>query len=319
MSKYTCSGIAGSFVINEEGKIIDKRVFSEEEALSNARLLLKGAWTESEKELLRKHPEAIYLGFKEEASDVKTQFSLKLFEKASMELSDYKENIRNFNLLLTESQLKEAVNEDDRIMQLINSIHGLEKAANLLVKKLREWYELYDMELSKSLAENEDFVKTLMKLEKHNEISKDELKIMLDFASRINELYAYKGEALAYLEKLMKDYCPNLNAVAGTTIGADLIAHAGSLQRLATLPASVIQLLGAEKALFRHLRNKRSKPPKHGIIINHPIVLKSRRKGRGARILADKISIAARIDFFKGEFHGDKLLKELEAKVMADG
>jgi nucleolar protein 56 len=319
MSKYIYSSIAGTFVINEEGKITDRRLFSEEEVLSNARLLIKGSWTESEKEMLKKHPEAVYLGFKEEANNVKTEFSLRLFDKASKELSDYKENIKNFNLLLTESQLKEAVNEDDKIMQLINSIHGLEKAANLLTKKLRDWYELYDMELSKSLAENEDFIKTLMKLEKHNEIDKDELKIMLDFASRINELYEYRNNALAYLERVMKEYCPNLDTVAGATIGADLIAHAGSLQRLATLPASVIQLLGAERALFRHLRNKRSKPPKHGIIINHPIVLKSRRKGRGARILADKISIAARIDFFKGEFLGDKLLKELEAKVMADG
>jgi nucleolar protein 56 len=81
-------------------------------------------------------------------------------------------------------------------------------------------------------------------------------------------------------------------------------------------PATTIQMLGAERALFRHLRNKNIPPPKHGHIINHPLLAKaaSKDKGKVARALADKICIASRIDYFKGEFLGDKLRKDLEDK-----
>ena len=96
--------------------------------------------------------------------------------------------------------------------------------------------------------------------------------------------------------------------------GARLIALAGSFERLATLPASTIQILGAEKALFRHIKTG-AKSPKHGVILQHPLVLDAKAKGKAARQVADKISIAARIDFFKGEFRGDILIKELREKL----
>ena len=81
------------------------------------------------------------------------------------------------------------------------------------------------------------------------------------------------------------------------------------------LPASTIQLLGAEKALFRHIKTN-AKSPKHGIIINHQFVQKAQRKNKGkaARILADKLSLCARLDYFKGEFKGEEYKKELERK-----
>jgi len=86
-----------------------------------------------------------------------------------------------------------------------------------------------------------------------------------------------------------------------------------SLKHLAMLPASTIQLLGAEKALFRHIKTG-SRSPKHGIIINHSIVQKAKRneKGKAARMLADKLSICAKLDYFKGEFKAKEYKKELE-------
>ncbi|HII72111.1 TPA: C/D box methylation guide ribonucleoprotein complex aNOP56 subunit, partial [Candidatus Woesearchaeota archaeon] len=86
-------------------------------------------------------------------------------------------------------------------------------------------------------------------------------------------------------------------------------------EKMALMPASTIQLLGAEKALFRHMTTG-AKPPKFGVIINHPLVTKAKKpdKGKVARTMADKISLAAKIDFFKGEFKGDDLRKELEER-----
>jgi nucleolar protein 56 len=110
----------------------------------------------------------------------------------------------------------------------------------------------------------------------------------------------------------MKRYCPNLLEITGMMLGAKLIAKAGSLKRLSQFPASTIQVLGAEKALFRHMKTG-ARPPRHGMLIQHPIVAQAKQKehGKRARTLADKISIAAKVDYFKGEFIGKKLKKEL--------
>jgi len=87
------------------------------------------------------------------------------------------------------------------------------------------------------------------------------------------------------------------------------------LKKLAEMPSSTIQLLGAEKALFRHMRTG-AKVPKHGILIQHPLMAKTKKEihGKVARALADKISIAAKVDYFKGKFVADKLKKMLEEK-----
>jgi len=118
-----------------------------------------------------------------------------------------------------------------------------------------------------------------------------------------------------YLERKMTELCPNMTAVAGYLIGAKLLAYAGSTKRLAELPSSTIQLLGAEKALFRHI-TRNSLPPKYGVLHEHPMIARARKQDHGkvARLLADKISIASRVDYFKGAFIGDKLKEEIEKR-----
>ncbi|MEM0320545.1 MAG: hypothetical protein QXS67_03955, partial [Candidatus Nezhaarchaeales archaeon] len=108
----------------------------------------------------------------------------------------------------------------------------------------------------------------------------------------------------------------NLKELIGPVLGARLIALAGGLERLAKLPASTIQLLGAEKALFRALRTG-SKPPKHGVIFQYPEIHRSPKWQRGkiARALAGKIAIAARVDFFTGEYIADELKEDLKNRI----
>ncbi len=114
----------------------------------------------------------------------------------------------------------------------------------------------------------------------------------------------------------MGEIAPNIKELAGPLLGARLIAKAGGLKKMAELPASTIQVLGAEKALFRHL-TKGTRPPKHGILFQHPWVRNAKRWQRGkiARSLAAKLAIAAKEDYFEGRFIADKLKKELEERI----
>lgn len=235
------------------------------------------------------------------------------------------------NLAETKKKIRQSVKTDNIIVTEINNLEDTGKAANMLAKNLREWCELCCPEFSSSVADHKKFAesvaekdrKSLLKLAEAKEeesmgaeLGKEDSEQIRELAREVVAILELKEKQTSYLEELMKKSCPNITAIAGGQIGAKLIALAGSLEKLAMLPASTIQVLGAEKALFRHLRNKKSKPPKHGILHEHPMISGSKREmhGKIARALADKISIAAKLDYFKGEFLGEKLRKALEAK-----
>ncbi len=133
------------------------------------------------------------------------------------------------------------------------------------------------------------------------------------------ELLKHLKEAIAekesYLESLMQKYCPNLLAVADAVIGARLLHAAGSLEKLSRMVARKIQVLGAESAFFKFLTSRSQKVPRYGILFHNELVQAAKDKGRAARLLSDKIAIAVKVDFFKGEFVGDKLRKELDEKI----
>ncbi len=230
----------------------------------------------------------------------------------------YYRNIRD-----TRQKLKESVSDDNLIIQCICSIDDIDRASNLLVKRLREWYGLESPEFSRDVTDNEKFAELIaagkdkkVKGSMGADLTKKDNNAINELASGIHSLYSLRSMQEKYLQEMMKKTCPNLEAVAGTMVGARLLAHAGSLKRLSMLTAPTIQLLGAEKALFRHMRTG-SKAPKHGIILLHPILQSAPAKSRGkaARALSDKISIAAKVDYFKGKFIGDKLKKELDKRL----
>jgi nucleolar protein 56 len=141
----------------------------------------------------------------------------------------------------------------------------------------------------------------------------EDLEQIQKLATHLLSLYDYRPELEAHVASTAKDVAPNLSEVAGPVLAAKLIEKAGSVTKLAMMPSSTIQLLGAEKALFR-AKKSRSKPPKHGLIFQHPYVhSKPRRlRGRAARMLAAKLAIAARADAFSGNPIGAELVKELE-------
>ena len=150
------------------------------------------------------------------------------------------------------------------------------------------------------------------------ELDEKHVKQMQVLAIEITSLMEVRESEKKYIELIMDEFCPNLKEVASATIAGELIAHAGSLEKLAEMTSSTVQLLGAEKALFRHLRNKSARCPKHGIIINHPIITGSKmsEKGRASRHLASAISKAAKIDFFHRKEQGP--LDNTQGKILVE-
>lgn len=246
-----------------------------------------------------------------------------------MAMADFKK-IREQSILLAKKAIKESVGRDLLIIQAISSIEDIDRAINILVNRLREWYGYYNPEFARTVHSNEafseiiasksraDILKSLKLADKEcmgADLDKKDIDIILELARMINENYALRKSLEKYLEQAMQEICPNIAAITGALLGAKLLAFAGSLKRLSELPASTIQLLGAEKALFRHIRGL-GKSPKHGILVQHPLMEKTKLSDRGkvARALADKISIASKVDYFKGKFVGDELRAGLDAR-----
>lgn len=231
------------------------------------------------------------------------------------------------NYLLTEEALRDSVNEDNYIMQATNFIEESDELLNKLSKRLRDWVSLEIPELSKLVSNNKNFAELALEsksfLEKKFKIKS--IGLTLDkkhsdqykkLAQQIIDLYDYKEDNKNYLKEIMEKYCPNVLEILGVNLTAKLMSRVGSLKNLAMSPSSKIQLLGAEKALFRHLKTG-ARCPKHGLIFQHPLIQNCslRDKGHHARVLADKITIAVRVDYFKGDFIADKLLKDIDREL----
>lgn len=206
----------------------------------------------------------------------------------------------------TKAKIAASIGDDNLISQAINSIGEIDRAVNILSKRLREWYELFNPELSHDVYDHDLFVSKLME---HSKKVKNSMGADLDdydtsaiesLAMKIKFLYEEKDMLVDYIRNKMANFCPNLLEVCGPLIGAKLLAHKGTLKELAFMPASTIQLLGAEKALFRHLKSN-ARSPKYGYILQHQDVSKAENKGKAARQLANKISLAAKKDYFSRE------------------
>ena len=228
----------------------------------------------------------------------------------------------------------------------IRTIDDIDKTINLFVNRLREWYSTHFPELNDIVEDHRLYVKLVANLGDRGNFTEDSLKelgvppslsekiigatkksigadvsehdidAIKTFAGIILQLYDLRDQLEGYVERVMKEVAPNVTELVGPLLGARLISLAGGLDRLATMPASTIQVLGAEKALFRALRTG-GRPPKHGIIFQYPDIFRAPKWQRGkiARALAAKLAIAAKVDAFSGRFIGDRLKAELNQRV----
>jgi nucleolar protein 56 len=148
------------------------------------------------------------------------------------------------------------------------------------------------------------------------DIAETDLAQIQALCKNVLGLYQLRQTLESYLDTAMEEVAPNTKALVGSLLGARLIALSGGLENLAKMPASTIQVLGAEKALFRSLKTG-TKPPKHGIIFQHTFLHEAKKWHRGkiARALAGKLAIAVRADAFGGRHLGEELKANLERRI----
>ena len=268
-------------------------------------------------------------------------------ERLGITRVEYNTLLWSTSIEYSKMKIKERVEKRDLfIAQAITTLDEIDRTVNLYASKIREWYSLHFPELNNLVREHKTYatliynighrdnftVENLKKLDLPREKIKEivravkesigadmtefDLDVIKQIAGLILRLYELRRLLEKYIDEAMMDVAPNIKGLVGSLLGARLIALAGSLRELATLPASTIQVLGAEKALFRALRTG-TKPPKHGVIFTHPTIFKAPRWQRGkiARALAAKLAIAARIDAFGNEYKADLLKSEFEERV----
>jgi len=336
----------GSFLINEEGKVLDYKLFPKDSKECAEKFLKSfSSLIKEESNLFEKNKQKFEIYFLIKKENLP-------FEKNKKEI-EFKSRILNFLIEnkifeseislnqflsevyseITKIKMKESLKKDLLVIQAIRAIEELDKSINVFIERLREWYGLHFPELEKAIKEGKSYAEIVKKYGRKENIPDKKLKPLIEqsiginlekddeemikyFASRIFSLYELREKLVNYLDKVLKEIAPNLQYLAGTLLTARLISKAGSLEKLAKMASSTIQLIGAEKALFRYLRG-RGKTPKHGIIFTHPLISSSPKKLRGkiARALASKLSIAAKIDYYSKEFRGEELKKDLDEKI----
>ncbi|MBQ6138925.1 MAG: ATP-binding protein [Methanobrevibacter sp.] len=360
MEFYITQCIAGFIAFDEDLQIVDYKLFTENEVVSNLIKIEENEILDEEIELIN----GIKLESIEEDKIIiettkrKSQYKElenygnievktpnrggehlrsnidNVFEEIGFSKSQ-EEIIQIYEKLAIYKIKKSSQEEDKLLIQAINSVDDIDESISKLVERIRDWYTIYFPEMD-TISNNETYIKLIAEsenrediLENFNEhfseeieestgadIEEDDLLMLKSFAESIYSLQNSRNELETYIDSKMEAIAPNLRDLLGSTLGAKLIAHIGSIKRLATYPASVIQIMGAEKAIFRHLKTG-ERPPKHGLIFQHPSVRGAKwwNRGKIARNLALKITLAVRKDVFSGEYDpsiAEDYLKKVE-------
>jgi len=255
--------------------------------------------------------------------------------------------VHDVSMEMSRIRIRKATEKRDLlVVQAIQALDDLDKTLNLFMNRIREWYGLHFPELGRLIDRHETYARLVRDLGKRENytteaLEKEQLsrsKVLQlaktaetsmgadlyetdmvqirNMCERVLELYSARSNLEAYIGEVMKEVAPNTSELAGSTLGARLIALAGGLENLAKMPSSTIQVLGAEKALFRSLTTG-ARPPKHGILFQHVTVHGAKRwlRGRIARTLAGKLAIAVRADAFSGRYLGERLKEDLEKRI----
>lgn len=264
-------------------------------------------------------------------------------EKALIGEDEYRKKQKAILQELARLKVTSLLGEKDKlIIHAVYSLNEFDETINLFLERIREWYSIHFPESVAAIPENKNFIEFIIKIgNKANyqgkknllsyestlnneiierslgvELTSEDLSQIREIADLIDILYKKKEVLENYITNLVNEVAPNTSIVATPIIAAKLISHAGGLKNLSVKPSSTIQLMGAEKALFRHLKTG-ADPPKYGLILQYPEIGKAPwwQKGKIARTLAAKIAIAARVDNVSGDFVGDTLKNDLMKRI----
>jgi nucleolar protein 56 len=267
------------------------------------------------------------------------------FISSEQELYDY---LHQLSLELTRRKLRKAAQRRDLLaIQAVRAMDDIDKTINLFSERLREWYSVHFPELDKMLEDHRQYASIVSRFGYRDaitskedlvdlglqeqratrivdvakrsigaELSEADIRALTSLSNTMLRLFEIRDELNEYVDSVMREVAPNVTALVDSSLGARLLSLANGLDELAKMPASTIQVLGAEKALFRALRSG-ARPPKHGIIYQYPAIHGSPRWQRGkiARALASKLAIAAKIDAFSGRLAADQLADQLNKRI----
>jgi nucleolar protein 56 len=263
------------------------------------------------------------------------------------DVEEFKLWMHNVTMEIAKLRVKGAVEKRDLLVaQAILALDDLDRGINVFMSHAREWYGVHFPELDRLLDKHETYARlvvklgnrdsfTLENLEKEDvpkqkaeaivktakasmgaDLAETDLAQIQALCQNVDNLYHLRQTLEGYMDKTMEGVAPNMKSLVGSLLGARLIAISGGLSNLARKPASTVQILGAEKALFRSLKTG-ARPPKHGIIFQHTLLHDAKRWQRGkiSRALAGKLAIAARADAFGGRDISASLKASLEKRI----
>lgn len=255
--------------------------------------------------------------------------------------------LRQFALDFSSSKVRRISEKLDlHISQSINALDELDKIINVIGARLREWYGLHfpeldyliqniftyaeivklsgnrnniDLNMLENLgieSKRADMILVAVQRSKGGDILEENLSIIKKLGNEIIMQTELRKILAHQIEEMMEKIAPNIKELLTATVGARLLAKAGSLQKLSVMPASTIQIIGAEKALFRSLKTG-APPPKHGILFQHPILHSAPKwqRGKMARAIASKVAIAARIDLFRNGEKDLHISEQLNTRI----
>ncbi|PWB54401.1 MAG: rRNA biogenesis protein [Candidatus Methanoperedenaceae archaeon] len=225
---------------------------------------------------------------------------------------EYDSLLHELNIRLVKEQVTKTLTPDMKIIAAVEAIDDLDETSNVLSERLKEWYIL---NFENTRLSGEELTRKIIGMDDTGESS--QLKIMQSFSSSLLASYETRDRIEEYLKDNMPIIAPNITNITGHILGARLLSIAGSLEKLAFMPSSTIQVIGANNALFKHLKGK-APSPKHGLIFRHPLINTSPgwQRGKIAKILSSKISLASRYDLYSGELK-EELAGELKSKIDA--
>lgn len=256
--------------------------------------------------------------------------------------------LRQFALDFSSNKVRRISEKLDlHISQSINALDELDKIINVIGARLREWYGLHfpeldyliqniftyaeivklagnrnniDLNMLENLgieSKRADMILVAVQRSKGGDILEENLSIIKKLANEVIMQTELRKILAQQIEEMMEKIAPNIKELLTATVGARLMAKAGSLQKLSVMPASTIQIIGAEKALFRSLKTG-APPPKHGILFQHPILHSAPKwqRGKMARAIASKVAIAARIDLFRNGEKDLHISEQLNKRIV---
>ncbi len=256
--------------------------------------------------------------------------------------------LRKFAIDFSSINVKDVSQKLDlHVIQSINALDELDKIINVIGARMREWYGLHFPELDHLIQnistyahivriagqrENigldlltnlgieerrSEFIVDAARRSKGGDITDENLLIIKKLADEVINQTELRKILTIHVDSTMEAIAPNVKDLLTASVGARIISKAGSINKLAIMPASTIQILGAEKALFRSLKTG-ARPPKHGILFQHPIIHSAPKWQRGkiARAVAAKVAIAARVDVYRSAEKVPVLLETLNNRII---